>query len=1060
MRKFKNKAWLIGLVFFLLFSLTSIGIYGDDGTFTTLPGSASKTKLFLNISDYYNTELDNTSLYPSGTVFSWDTYYGVFKSPMSYRGEIPKNLATSKQADWAELPYWEDGTGWDPISAAGITTKADAEKATQNGSLSNELRLVALLHARKSESLIDVQALIYSFISFFLRLPLLALQVVVKIKSVDLLTILSSLGRGTFNKIYSVIKDAFIGDGSRVSPYLLLCISGFLICLGSAVWTWFKGNGATQKIKETILFALVGVIIIGAALTGRTYDFSQSLAHLSGVLVNLTISGDSSGGIWLNSIPDANKKKKEVELNELAMINRIYIDSTLENQFNVSPSDFPHDGTSNLAYKFWALNSDAEFTNGTRNAARYTRASDKYTAFEKWIDDLEGESGMSADKKREVIIGLANPSYNVIDVLLVGVEYVLLTWCLFSIAWKCAASHVFLLVASVALPVAGPLYLINNKKIRDAANTIMQLFILSFIRLTIWTLLFDVVICVCSYLFDATSFVRMITAILITAWLAKSGIPYITNLLSRLIERYESRNAGQLSRARNLLRSDVHRAAASAAARKAVSDHQTLNSNGEVVDKGDKRPKGLVGIAAQFVESASGDPNARISNKGDKKVVTASERFRGRVKDLFNDYKTYHNLEDNTLNHILVEQRILTDPDKADQVNSYVRTQMSAQTRVLYDDWATRQQEINENEQRLKYLLEKKQKNQTSQAEEREINILTQNKSVLEGAKSDAEKAFRHSLRDEYESILSKDQKIRDARGLIKKNENEIIRDYDRHSDIFKEEFSKVTSSKYGDDTSMIRDRLANKINSHYEYAANDAKFVDSISDRNDKGAETAIDPSNLETSMPTKKYEPTKVEPEKVKNTPSETPTNRGDEPGSKTNKGEEPGSADSQSSKLKSLLSQRGKPSEPAQPEVAIEQTYRTKSEPEEPRRPVNELRRREADEAQREIKKANAESAGMSTREGMEKLLKEGIHADDAETARKQIADAREVTDEELYARYEQQRIQEAMHGSTTVENLDMSEEPSGISDRESTRKSVSSEDMIEHIRSLKNNNNSDK
>ena len=512
MKYLKGKMKYILILLICIFSLcVSIptGLFADAGEVTFYSDEnawgANRNVIFLNT---YNNIGEGES-----TNISLDRSHGTSKNLVQYKGQIPSNLANHD--DCINYPFIHND-GW-------TISDADSCLAIRTfDRVNGDMRLYALT---KKYAGLNVGAYIYTFINSITSFIVWGSSFVVKVKGFDAKTILGLIPGGA-PRISKFLLSVFVvtKDG-LISPYFMLCLIGFVISMGVAAYAYIKGNGSAQKFKEQVFFGLIAILIIGMSLTTNSSTLGKSLADLGSFAAEAAATTTQPSVSYFRNT-DGTTSENNTN-NQIALVNKIFIDSQL--RANLGTEFF--ESNKEQSYEFWKANSGYH---------------DTQMALYGWIQ-RHNSSG-----NKVLFTNLASPAYlsAAFNSILIQVVMLLLSLRLIGIAAQCLKGNIEILVAGFGLPIAGPLFLVNDKT-RGIGKSIIFLFIIGFVRVTIFSILFDLILVIISTLLGGASNKALynILAAIGVLFFSKGALERLIQKIEQEIDRYMHRYAPSLARA-------------------------------------------------------------------------------------------------------------------------------------------------------------------------------------------------------------------------------------------------------------------------------------------------------------------------------------------------------------------------------------------------------------------------------------------------------------------------------------------------------------------------------
>ena len=538
------------------------------------------------------------------THIAFDVLYGYYKAPLIYKGEVPKQLANAETNEedktsnvFRRLRYttYTDCNGnigndfcilWSKDAKAMADKGVDGSDAvtqfqqlTSLANKENDVRLSASLHTNHDgDSLFAISSLLY----FPIKISMTVLHYLFELKGIEISDILMSLN-GT--NLSSVMNALFLGDGNTVSPYLIMCIVGFIFAIVGSAWKYYKGNGAVDKLRETLIVGFIGLIIIGVSLTTKAYTIVEPVSTLvTEAIESIDVAYDESIALFQTKTSSVAAKPKAQNLNQESLIHKMYIDLAIQNQFGSDMEDlviggqyidsctlfnFDQNGSArvigsadrkklfadNLGYYYWYANSGASQLVSS-DLQGFSDSSTQTRKIESMLNCLQQnlDNAPANSAKKQQLLGmiqnLANP--NTMSMLGVNImftaECVLLILMLARFIFPILEAKIEILASTFGLPVAGPLLLLNNKKTTSFARSIISLFIVGLLKLCIYSLVVMLIIYIVSFAFKPNSNSMLIT--LMISFLGNKFAPVLKREIRKFIDNTERKIAPELGNMR------------------------------------------------------------------------------------------------------------------------------------------------------------------------------------------------------------------------------------------------------------------------------------------------------------------------------------------------------------------------------------------------------------------------------------------------------------------------------------------------------------------------------
>lgn len=278
----------------------------------------------------------------------------------------------------------------------------------------------------------------------------------------------------------------------------------------------------------------------------------------------------------------------------------------------------------NLGYYYWfatasQTNYGYSFSNTPKIFITNNRQADKLDQMITYLQALYNKARADNDTAKQTKIlnilehfAKPDPGANIVSMLILFIIYALLVICLFKYALKIVLAKLSLLAGILALPIAGILICTTNKNLVKTGKGLLGMFVMSFLRITIFSIFFDLVVYIVGALVSTDIVRLLITGVLLgLMWKLNPAIDKaIENALAN-IERTVAPEAREM------------KAQAKAYARRKISERQQKlgENNGKIVGYDEKgnaiRTTSRGGIYDQILRNADNlltdDPTSRKS---------------------------------------------------------------------------------------------------------------------------------------------------------------------------------------------------------------------------------------------------------------------------------------------------------------------------------------------------------------------------------------------------------------------------------------------------------------
>lgn len=480
--------------------------------------------------------------------------------------------------------YWGVNTDSDEVKDLvqddGTIARADLQRVNTSDKIVS-LRLYALSHSDTKW----FSKILYWLIQLLARLALLIITLIVSMKNIDVKDIFSML---KLDKLGTAITSAFIWNDGKLSPILGFAIIMCIFAIAMYVYRYATGKDKANGINDLLIHILAGLLVIGICLTGRFNDLGSSIANFASKVMNVVAMAATeqtgTGDAFITDVDDTENENKIIQLQEISLVNKGFIDLQICTQFNVEEIedlDFSNLGLSshtnylrqdttihkddfssafgitstdfddNLGYYYWFANSAAtektsknkEFPSSSTSASE-AKMDSLITALQLAYNDGDSEH---QETIRQIILGLANPSTwtGCVIMLLYIVLLIALAFCLWKYAFNVVKAKLTLFIAMLGMVAAGPMLLSTNKKLVNTAKGILGAILTSIMAMTIYSAIFDLIIYTVSALIS-TKLLNLLALMCLVILLALLN-PIIVEKVEHWMEGIERQVAPQVS---------------------------------------------------------------------------------------------------------------------------------------------------------------------------------------------------------------------------------------------------------------------------------------------------------------------------------------------------------------------------------------------------------------------------------------------------------------------------------------------------------------------------------
>ena len=640
----------------------------------------------------------------------------------------------------------------------------------------------------------------YNVFKWFAWLGSLLARLVIMIKNINIFTIMSALNLSNNDPsnpgLLQIINDIFIGERdpvtgqlTKISPFAVMSLLAFVISIVGFAINYFRGGKKSKDLwKDILLIAIAGLLIIGFALNGGGFTLGNTIAHLSTRLAQEIQFGNPQDEMWKTTTTSYGQYTADVTQDtmytEISLVNRSLIDSQICAQFGVKQiselnfetlgddaahtyakkylttyylSDNKINATdnqsyllsrlgNNLGYYFWYANSPYKVYTSNYNSPSVIFATnlaqtdklDRIITYLQVLYDNNATDNVRREKILNIMEHFARPSPGsmIVQMILLIVVYVLLTICLFKYAIKIVLAKFSLLLGAVALPISGILMCTTNKNLVKTGKGLFGIFIMAFIRITVFSIFFDLIIYTAGMLIS-TDLIRLLIvgALLGIMWKFNPAIDKTVESALQTIERtispesrdlkaqakqYARRKIGDAKR-RNIVRGEKHG--------KIIG----YDAEGKPIRQGSKG--GLFDTALSIADNAlnTNDPS---SKKSITKITRESSKDRQEEKATKQKSVTNVAQETREKNYRAAKdavkdrrERIQTDindeTNRAYHVNDYgttvfIRDNLTASEKIDSDNINNKRAKLEEVKNKLAILEQRQINNNDLSAEEQE----------------------------------------------------------------------------------------------------------------------------------------------------------------------------------------------------------------------------------------------------------------------------------------------------------------------------------------------------
>lgn len=458
------------------------------------------------------------------TIDGWSGYPTIDGTSMSTdKDEHYTNPNFGAKASPSQVDYW--GTTY---SDSNFDTYQDAESCVENDTeLSLRLYANTQTHSDFAEFF---ENLFYVIFQFFAWLASMFITLIIYAKNISMDFILEALKLDDLSDL--VTKTFIYNDKIGLTPFTAFCLIMLIFALIGYAIRWVKGAEKTRGLWSIVGTALLGLLIVAIALTGHIGELGSTVANGATKVmaaVSSSLSNSNEGEAFVVDVDIEHHDNEILQLQELALIYKPYIDTQICTQFGITNIDdikfenlgdtdcknavnylagIPNNANAdymksnfngNLGYYFWFADSNvAEKTNknSTYPTLKAGSAEDKLNSMITYLQVQHHSSESNKTKIRTIIDNFAdNDSMRgALCMILLTAILILLAIVLLKYALNVLISKIGLFVALLGLAIAGPLIVSNKDKLVKTGKSIIGMLLVCFIEITVWSIFFDMII--------------------------------------------------------------------------------------------------------------------------------------------------------------------------------------------------------------------------------------------------------------------------------------------------------------------------------------------------------------------------------------------------------------------------------------------------------------------------------------------------------------------------------------------------------------------------------------
>lgn len=508
----------------------------------------------------------------------FDILYGSSKALVHYTGEVPyvntRDENDEMNSGFEGLPYnpgktdidISDSGYWGSTSIANGSNINVEDLEAVNESSINSLRLHAL-SISAYRSLIDFGNIGYSIFKGLARGASSISHLIIMIKNINMSQIIEQLNLDELGKLMNriFIADTNAAGDKVLSPLAIFCIIAFMFSLVAFVVQYIKGGKKEKNLfGDIILFGIIGLIIVGIALNNGAASLGTSISDFTTKIVQTMDEATGDELFSTKTEGDSRNSSMDTMTTEISKLNQAMIDLQICIQFGVSSIDelafnneqddskgfgdtsytiakdvlldYDYNGNTytatsdlsscqyNLGYYFWWANSSAEtMTDSCKTIPSTTTLQEaKLTKVVTYLQRVynkakEDNKTNRMERIKLMIEHLSRPSAakGIVNMLLMTVIFILLAICLWKYAFKVVLAKMALVAGILGLPVAGLLIVTTKDNLVKTGKGILGIFAMSFIRITVFSIFFDIVIYLLTAILKPDILVQLICAVML-----------------------------------------------------------------------------------------------------------------------------------------------------------------------------------------------------------------------------------------------------------------------------------------------------------------------------------------------------------------------------------------------------------------------------------------------------------------------------------------------------------------------------------------------------------------
>lgn len=518
----------------------------------------------------------------SGYVYNGDynnVSGGIHENTINFWGIAPINFNSSgtKTSNSTDITS-DDG---------GKVTLVDLENVNKDSVKS--LRLYALSNSGSGS--IWLSNLFYMGMNYLAKFVIWILSLIVSAKNIDTGFILEALH---LDDLMEKVTSVMIWDNetSHLSIFMGAAIVLFIFGIVAFVWKYATGKDKEQSVLSMVVTALVGLLIIGACLTGRIASLGSSLSNGVTNIMSTVAEAMQGANCFVIDVTDSENANKIAQMREMALVNKGYIDLQICTQFGVdevtdlnftelnfstlntadaslvrdhlygmSSGNTYLEFDNNLGYYYWYANSGASGTKPYRNMTypetNTVAAQQKLNSMITMLQIAYNKSNTTQEQKdniKGVILALAHP--NGWAGMLTMLLYTAILILLMMVTWKYAINVLIgkleLFFGLLGFAFAGPMILSSKPQLVKTGRTIMGMVAVAVIEIFFYGVLFDFILFLVASLLS-TNVLQLLVVLGVLLLLMKFN-PYIQEKIKALLDTVERNVSPNFSKAKNTMK--------------------------------------------------------------------------------------------------------------------------------------------------------------------------------------------------------------------------------------------------------------------------------------------------------------------------------------------------------------------------------------------------------------------------------------------------------------------------------------------------------------------------